>query len=139
MAVRAVKMDVYRTAIGMRSFEHAAASRSRAEAVVVRAEFSDGLVGWGETLPRPYVTGETLESVVADLGSVVWPAVREMDFSGGAAEVSAALGAIATSAGDGRCMNAAACAAELACVDAYLVRRGAVSPVSYTHLRAHET
>jgi len=124
MAIRAAELDVYRTAVGMRSFEHAAASRSEAEAVVVRAAFSDGVVGWGETLPRPYVTGETLESVVSDLESVVWPALAELDFGGGAAEVAAALAAIPTVGPDGRCMNAAACAAELACVDAHLARRG---------------
>ena len=125
MAVRAAEMDVYRTAIPMRSFEHSAASRSEAEAVVVRAVFSDGGSGWGETLPRPYVTGETLESVVADLESVVWPALAGLDFSGGPAEVASALAAIPTVGADGRCINAAACAAELACVDAHLARRGA--------------
>lgn len=125
MAIRIEQLDIHRTAIPMRSFEHAAASRSEAEAVVVRAAFSDGVVGWGETLPRPYVTGETLESVVADLEGLVWPAVAGMDFSGGPAEVAAALAAIPTAGADGRCINAAACAAELACVDAHLARRGA--------------
>ncbi len=127
MAVRVVGLDIYRTAIGMRSFEHAAASRNEAEAVVVRAAFSDGVVGWGETLPRPYVTGETLETVVADLESVIWPAVGELDFSGGPGEVAAALSAIPTAGADGRCINAAACAAEVACVDAHLRRHGSGS------------
>ena len=64
MALQPIQLDIYRTAIPMRSFEHAAASRSLAEAIVVRVSFSDGRCGWGETLPRPYVTGETLETVV---------------------------------------------------------------------------
>jgi len=128
MAIRAVQLDVYRTAIAMRSFEHAAATRNQAEAVVVRAVFSDGVVGWGETLPRPYVTGETLESVVADLEGLIWPALAEADFSGVESEVAAALAGIPTAGPDGRCINAAACAAELACVDAHLRRRGLTSP-----------
>ncbi len=124
MAVMALKMDVYRTAIPMRSFEHAAASRSEAEAVVVRVEFSDGVVGWGETLPRPYVTGETLDSVVSDLASEIWPAVSELDFSGPPESVASALAGIPTAAPGGRCINAAACAAEVACVDGHVSRRG---------------
>jgi muconate cycloisomerase len=128
MAIRAVQLDIYRTSIAMRSFEHAAATRDQAEAVVVRAVFSDGLAGWGETLPRPYVTGETLESVAADLEGIIWPALAEADFSGVEAEVAAAIAAVPTAGADGRCVNAAACAAELACVDAHMRRRGLSSP-----------
>ena len=137
MSIRAVQLDVYRTAIAMRSFEHAAATRNQAEAVVVRAVFSDGVSGWGETLPRPYVTGETLESVVADLEGLIWPALAELDFSGVEAEVAAALAAIPTAGADGRCINAAACAAELACVDAHLKRRGLASPAGLLGVAEH--
>jgi len=101
-----VQLDVYRTAIPMRSFEHAAASRDTAEAVVVRLELADGRVGWGETLPRPYVTGESIESVVTDLAEVLWPAYLHDP----SAELPRNEG--------GRVMNAAACALELAHVDA---------------------
>jgi len=121
MTTRAVQLDVYRTAIGMRSFEHAAAARSVAEAVIVRTAFSDGTFGWGETLPRAYVTGETLETVVADLEETIWPAVSPLDFD----DAPGALAAILTASPDGRCLNAAACAVELACVDAALRRGGA--------------
>ena len=46
-----IRLDIHRTAIPMRSFEHAAASRELAEAIVTRVTFDDGAVGWGETLP----------------------------------------------------------------------------------------
>ena len=128
MAIHARQLEIFRTALPMRSFEHAAASRNLAEAVLVRVTFSDGVAGWGETLPRPYVTGESLDSVAADLQSAIWPAVRALDFSGVEADIAAGLGAIPTADAAGRCMNAAACAAELACVDAHLRRRGLVSP-----------
>jgi L-Ala-D/L-Glu epimerase len=111
--LQATQLDIYRTAIPMRAFEHAAAKRDLAEAIVVRVAMSDGAAGWGETLPRPYVTGETIESVAADLESAVWPAVAAADW----ADPRAALAGIPDAAADGRCMNAAACAAELACVD----------------------
>lgn len=127
MAIRATQLEVFRTAIPMRSFEHAAAARTTAEAVIVRASFSDGVIGWGETLPRPYVTGETLESVVANLRAPLWPAVRELDFAGVDAEVAARLASLPTTA-DGRCINAAACAVELACLDGLMRRRGLTCP-----------
>ena len=121
-----IRMDVFRTAIPMRGFEHAAASREVAEAVVVRVEFATGAVGWGETLPRPYVTGETIDSVLADLRDVFWPAmagrpVRAKDVGLIAARHrdSARRPPVGAPQATGaaprrRCLNAAACAIELA-------------------------
>lgn len=108
-----VQVDIYRTAIPMRRFEHAAASRDVAEAVVLRLELSDppagrgqagGAVGWGETLPRPYVTGETLETVPRDVEQLLWEAARRGDPQG--KDLPAADG--------GRPITAARCAVELA-------------------------
>ena len=101
-----VQLDVYRTAIPMRSFEHAAARREVAEAVVVRLTLADGRCGWGETLPRHYVTGESLEGVVEDITGVLWPELCR--------DPSTPL----TRSIDGRCLNAAACALDLARLDA---------------------
>ncbi len=39
---------------------HASHSRTETESLVVRCQLQDGTVGWGEGLPRPYVTGENL-------------------------------------------------------------------------------
>ncbi len=66
------KLEIYRSEIPMQGFSHAAATRDKAEAVLVCQHFSNGQVGWGETLPRPYVTGETLDSVIADLQNHLW-------------------------------------------------------------------
>ena len=41
---------------------HASFERSVSENLVVRVELSDGYVGYGEGVPRSYVTGETVES-----------------------------------------------------------------------------
>ena len=110
--MKPARLDIYRTAIAMRSFEHAAASRNLAEAVVVRLELDDGSVGWGETLPRPYVTGETLDSVIDDLRQTFWPAVTGVALSRGGPlpELPHTVA--------GRCVNAARCALELALFDA---------------------
>lgn len=48
-------------------FEHAAASRDRAENVIVIAEDGAGRIGLGEGGPRPYVTGETVQTALAAL------------------------------------------------------------------------
>ena len=89
----------------MRSFEHAAASRDTAEAVVVRLELADGTVGWGETLPRPYVTGETLDTVPRDIERILWPALDDKDPE---------ARALPTADADGRTVTAARCALEIA-------------------------
>jgi L-Ala-D/L-Glu epimerase len=47
------------------SFRHAAAERAETSSVWVEAHAADGTVGRGESCPRPYVTGETLESAMA--------------------------------------------------------------------------
>ena len=106
MGTRTARLDVYRTAIPMRSFEHAAASRDLAEAIVVRMELADGRIGWGETLPRPYVTGETLDSVVEDIEHTLWPQ-----------HVRAPRAPLPERV-NGRIVHAAACAIELARIDA---------------------
>ena len=109
MAGSPAQLDIYRTALGMRRFEHAAAGRQVAEAIVVRLELADGAVGWGETLPREYVTGETLESVPRDIEEFLWPAALGGDEAG--KELPA------TDPG-GRAITAACCAVSLAMYDA---------------------
>ncbi len=42
-----------------RAFRHASAERAESENVLLRCELEGGTVGWGEGVPRPYVTGET--------------------------------------------------------------------------------
>ncbi len=51
--------------------KHASHSRINNDSLIVRCELSDGSVGWGEGLPREYVTGETINSA--------WQLLSEMD------------------------------------------------------------
>lgn len=108
MSVHPTRLEIYRTSVPTRGFSHAAAERDVAEAILVRMVMSDGSVGWGETLPRPYVTGETLDTVVADISELIWPAVRGRSFDRGG------FPDIPVRDADGRCINAAACAVDLA-------------------------
>ena len=62
------------------AFGHSASVRSRSDSVVVRLTADDGAVGYGEGLPRPYVTGETVETCVDHIAHCLWPAIAEFDF-----------------------------------------------------------
>jgi muconate cycloisomerase len=52
-----------------RSFSHATATRQDSENVFIRCELADGTVGWGEGVPRSYVTGETPTGCIEQLAA----------------------------------------------------------------------
>ncbi|MBT3278142.1 MAG: hypothetical protein HN370_02075 [Phycisphaerales bacterium] len=73
MEPKVQQLELFRTSIPMRGFDHAAARRVKAESLLAKFTFSDGSVAWGETLPREYVTGESFGSVVSDVTDYLWP------------------------------------------------------------------
>lgn len=52
-----------------RPFAHASATRHDSENVLVRCTLADGTAGWGEGVPRSYVTGETPDGCLAQLAA----------------------------------------------------------------------
>jgi len=52
-----------------RPFTHASATRRESDNVLVCCELADGTQGWGEGVPRKYVTGETPEGCLGQLGA----------------------------------------------------------------------
>jgi muconate cycloisomerase len=99
-------------------FRHAAAERSTANPFVVAIELADRTVGYGETHPREYVTGESIESVIAAIKDVFLPIlvnVHPKNF-GEAIEAAANLPYLDEA---GRVVTAARAAVELALLDAY--------------------
>ncbi|MEM1061708.1 MAG: dipeptide epimerase, partial [Planctomycetota bacterium] len=63
--VRLVALRAYHARVRLRRpIRHAGHARDANDTLLVRAELSDGSVGWGEGLPRDYVTGETIESTL---------------------------------------------------------------------------
>jgi muconate cycloisomerase len=60
-------------------FRHAAADRGANQTLLVRLTSSDGTVGWGEGLTRPYLTGETPETVFSAVERW-WPALKALRF-----------------------------------------------------------
>ena len=62
-------------------FSHSSSARLHSDAIVVRVTADDGTAGYGEGLPRPYVTGETTESCIGHMVGHLWPAVSRVDFA----------------------------------------------------------
>jgi L-alanine-DL-glutamate epimerase-like enolase superfamily enzyme/pyrroloquinoline quinone (PQQ) biosynthesis protein C len=65
------------------SFRHALQSREESDAVIVKVTGSDGRNGYGESLPRSYVTGETTESMVAHVRQQLAPKIFGESFAPG--------------------------------------------------------
>jgi len=101
-----------------RKVSHAASQRAVADPVVVSVELMNGMTGHGETLPRPYVTGETVESVLADIENVFVPLLLDVhpEHFPGALE---AIDNLPFADDQGRRLPAARAAVELALLDAY--------------------
>jgi len=65
MTPRPRALEVWAYEIPMRiRFEHARAARDASTGILVRLVLADGSVGWGEGIPRQYVTGETSAGAV---------------------------------------------------------------------------
>ena len=87
-----MRISVYTAEVPMkRDFVHAAKARSTSQSVLVRCEIA-GATGWGEGAPRPYVTGETLDSAARALAAFDFAAVPDIegcsDFASGVAVLS---------------------------------------------------
>ncbi len=61
-------------------FKHALAERREAHNLILAVHSSTGHLGYGEVVPRSYLTGETVASAWDDLQQTWWPAVRERRF-----------------------------------------------------------
>ncbi len=114
MTPRPRTLDVWAYRIPMRiRFEHARAARETSTGILVRLTLEDDSVGWGEGIPRDYVTGETVDGAVE--------VIRD-HYAG---RLSAEAPLAAEPIDDGRVVhNAAWCACELAYLDALGRSRG---------------
>lgn len=66
MYIRQLTAHVIRLPL-KRPFTHASATRQQSENLLIRCELVDGTVGWGEGVPRSYVTGETAAGGIEQL------------------------------------------------------------------------
>jgi muconate cycloisomerase len=121
--MRVVELEARHVRIPLkRKVTHASHVRTETDNVVVRCVLSDGAVGYGEGVPRDYVTGETIDLALgllkrSDLGKQVDRDCREFADAVHLAEQIK----LAPVPGDDRMIqgNAARCAVELAVLDAF--------------------
>ena len=73
--MRVAELTVFSVRIPFKKkITHASHSRTDTDSLVVRCRLTDGTEGWGEGLPRPYVTGENLDQA--------WDVIRATDLAG---------------------------------------------------------
>ena len=78
---RIVGVELYEVDLPFRhAFRHAAAERSRSESLFLRCLTDGGQIGVGETLPRPYVTGEERAATYDLLAQRTLPRLLETGF-----------------------------------------------------------
>lgn len=109
------------------SFRHSLAARHASDSVVVKLVTDTGIVGFGEGVPRAYVTGETPATCLAHIVRVLLPAILDMrlvDLDSGDLPTSVDRLLPRPSAPDGVHWHAARCAVELAMLDCILHARG---------------
>lgn len=105
------------------AFRHSSANRAHSDAIVVKLVTEAGQAGYGEALPRPYVTGETQQSCLDALRQRWLPVLLNVDLS----EVASGdllAGVSRLLDGCGIPGNAARGAMELALFDCLLRTRG---------------
>jgi muconate cycloisomerase len=71
--MRISELSAYHVRIPLRrKIRHASHTRTDTDTLIVRCKLSDGTEGWGEGLPRQYVTGETIDAVFELLRATDW-------------------------------------------------------------------
>ncbi|HWH80554.1 MAG TPA: enolase C-terminal domain-like protein [Candidatus Binatus sp.] len=115
-------ITIYKLAIAFhQAFRHAAQSRFESDAIIVRIKDRAGETGYGEALPRPYVTGEDSESAIGHIRDRLVPAVFAERWSPGwqLFDALAAMNHDWTRSSESKVIawNAAFCAVELALLD----------------------
>jgi len=97
------------------AFKHSLAKRTTSESIIVKIIFDNAICGYGEALPRGYVTGESVASCITAIRQLILPRLAGLQFAEVGDVRTAIFGlhddpAVATS-------PAAICAVELALLD----------------------
>ncbi|GIW88898.1 MAG: dipeptide epimerase [Isosphaeraceae bacterium] len=121
MGIRLRRLDLYHVVVPLRTkIAHASHERRASDNLVVRATLDDGTIGYGEGVPREYVTGETVQTCLKSLSG--FDAAAALGSPSDWVGVVQALESLELPENleDSRGMaaNAARCALELAILDA---------------------
>lgn len=121
--MRIARLTAYLLRLPLRQeIKHASAARSESTNVLIGCRLADGTRGWGEGVPRPYVTGETPEGAIAQLQATSLSDQLSRDCNGWPEVLSMCEAMeLASVQEDSRgCYgNALRCAIELSILDAY--------------------
>lgn len=113
--MRITRLEILETKIPFRfTFRHALAARSEGHGILVRVTDDAGNVGYGECVPRSYVTDETPASVTQAIHNTLappWLGLEIANFEDAVARIEAGLDGLP------RDQHAAHCALELAILD----------------------
>jgi L-alanine-DL-glutamate epimerase-like enolase superfamily enzyme len=75
------KIDIWCLKLGFQSpIKHNLATHEGSDNIVLRVTTGDGITGFGEGVPRAFVTGEVLDDSLAFLREVLVPAILARDF-----------------------------------------------------------
>ncbi len=120
--MRVVELTAFHVRIPLRKpVRHASHTRSTTDNVIVRCVLEDGTEGFGEGVPRDYVTGETIDTSLSLIQSSELPAQLEpcRDFKSAVALAERLRLALVPGDDRDRQSNAARCAVELAVLDVF--------------------
>ena len=107
------------------AFRHSSQDREWSDAVVLRLWNDDGIEGFGEGLPRPYVTGESVESMLACISRELWPAIAGRELPSGELGLAPIDQLVPDAAADGVVAhNASRAAVEVAIADCVYTAAG---------------
>ena len=80
--MRIAELTVYHVRIRLKKpIRHASHTRSETDSIVARCKLDQGSIGWGEGLPREYVTGETIDTAFTQFQDTDWPSQLGGTFS----------------------------------------------------------
>jgi muconate cycloisomerase len=120
--MRIAAVTAYHVCVPLKkTIRHASHTRDTTDTLIVRCRLDDGTEGWGEGLPRPYVTGETIDTAFAQLRSADLRSQLSAPFEDlhGAMELCGSLRFAPPRADLRDCFgNAVRCAVELSLLDA---------------------
>ena len=81
--MRIAELSVFHVRIRLKKpIRHASHSRTDTDSLIVRCRLDEGSEGFGEGLPRDYVTGETIEDALVQVRDTNWKSQLGGSFSG---------------------------------------------------------
>ena len=120
--IRIRRIELFAVRVPLKKeIKHASHSRTESDNLVVKVELASGQVGYGEGVPRSYVTGETITSTFDTLGKHDWARLigPPRDFADLVGQLESLVVPEIETDPRGMAGNAARCALEVALLDAY--------------------